>query len=398
VGDDDQSIYSFRGGSPRYIRAFEEHYGASAKLGKLSRSWRCPRHILLGARAMVEQYHSNRIAKPEIVFSSDVDVSKKIVFHDLPSETFEAYKIAEIAEKAVKEMRSTILIIPNSNYFPPLREALNRRGLTFSYKTEPRRDGLVRFSVLASWVERKEDSVLFRYLLELIVNNNDPEVKKLPLASSQIRQLRVEASKRIAQLWDDVSPTRTLYDVFCARAGDAGKYPLENRLKTECLEPIEEAVAGKDAGKRKGLPEFLRLCGLMVAPGRNPAGFLRDIEEWRLDKEGTGTGGSYLPIEIYNMPSSKGLEARVVCVTGLSERIFPAPGDDDEEKARLLYVAMTRAEEELHLFSCRSRPASRTYATASYQFSPTPFLGAIPNRHLEKDVVYLRRKVKKRTT
>ena len=52
VGDDDQSIYSFRGGSPKWILSFGEHFGQTARIAKLAVSYRCPEHIL---KDMVEQ-------------------------------------------------------------------------------------------------------------------------------------------------------------------------------------------------------------------------------------------------------------------------------------------------------------------------------------------------------
>ena len=120
-----------------------------------------------------------------------------------------------------------------------------------------------------------------------------------------------------------------------------------------------------------------------MAPGVSPKGFLREIEEWRIDKTISGLGGSYLPVEIFNLPSSKGLEAEVVCVIGVSEELFPRNDDDIEEKARLFYVAMTRAKQELHLFSCRSRSAGVTFSNASYSLKPSRFVYAIPEEHKE---------------
>lgn len=57
VGDDDQSIYSFRGGSPYFIQNFGDHYGNNSKIGRLSKSWRCPEFILKSAREVIHKYY-----------------------------------------------------------------------------------------------------------------------------------------------------------------------------------------------------------------------------------------------------------------------------------------------------------------------------------------------------
>ncbi len=103
VGDDDQSIYSFRGGDPKYIKDFESYYDGNAQIGRLSVSWRCPEHILLGARTVVEKYYSSRVEKPPLTFSGDISTNDKIIVHDLPSENYESNAVANICQAAVKK-------------------------------------------------------------------------------------------------------------------------------------------------------------------------------------------------------------------------------------------------------------------------------------------------------
>ena len=384
VGDDDQSIYSFRGGGPKFICDFETYYGKSAKIGRLSVSFRCPENILIGARSVVENFYPKRAYKPDLTFSEDIQINNKIVLYDMPSENFEASKIASIAEKAVKQMRKVIIIIPTRNYFPPIRDALIRKGINYSYKADPSKDGLIRFAVLGKWVGLKQDNALLRYLLQLIVYNNDAVVNEMPLSSPNITGKRKEVASYLATLWNDVNQNNDLYSEICKRSEEAARFPFENILKTKCLDLIEQYVEGDRCGNRNALPDFLEASGLMVAPGKNPKGFITEIDNWMIDIKASGMGGSYIPVEIYNMPSSKGLEAEVVCVVGLSKGLLPADGDDIQEKARLVYVTMTRTKEELYLFSCRSRSGERTYARVSYQLEPSQFLDMIDESHMEK--------------
>lgn len=388
VGDDDQSIYSFRGGDPKFICDFEKYYGKSAKIGRLSISFRCPENILLGARAVVENFYPKRAFKPDLTFDGDIKTNNKIVLYDMLSENYEAWKIASISEEAVKQMRKVVIIIPTKNYFPPIRAALIRKGINYSYKADPSKDGLIRFAVLVRWVGLKQNNALLRYLLQLIVYNNDAVVNEMPLSSPNITGKRKEMASYLATLWSEINQDNDLYSEICKRSEDSEQFPFETTLKTKCLDLIEQYVKGDRCGKRKALPDFLEASGLMVAPGKNPKGFITEIDNWMIDVKASGMGGSYIPVEIYNMPSSKGLEAEVVCVVGLSKGLFPADGDDIPEKARLAYVAMTRAKEELYLFSCRSRSGGRTYAQVSFQLEPSQFLDVINESHMERRTKY----------
>ena len=96
VGDDDQSIYSFRGGDPKYIKNFESYFNQNPRIGRLSVSWRCPEHIALGARTVVENYYSDRAEKPPLTISDDISINVKIVVHNLPSEIYESNTVAKI--------------------------------------------------------------------------------------------------------------------------------------------------------------------------------------------------------------------------------------------------------------------------------------------------------------
>lgn len=383
VGDDDQSIYSFRGGDPKYIKDFESYYGENARIGRLSVSWRCPENISLGARAVVEKYYISRVEKPPLTFSEDISTKGKIIVHNLPSEIYESNTVADICKAAVKKNKSTIVLIPNKLYLPYIRESLLKRGVRYVYKTEPSKEGLTRYESLMQWYSNPSDNSATRYLLDLIVNNYDKLVEVLPLQEQGKENRRTELSEHLANIWKEVNEETNFYEIFSKRAESGDAHLIEKEIMLGCIEPISNLMESKRVGRRDNLPEFLHRTGQAVAPGVSPKGFLREIEEWRMDKIISGLGGSYLPVEIFNLPSSKGLEAEVVCVIGMSEGLFPRKDDDIEEKARLFYVAMTRAKQELHLFSCRSRSGGVTFSKASYGLKLSRYVDAIPQKHKE---------------
>ena len=383
VGDDDQSIYSFRGGDPKYIKNFETYFNQNPRIGRLSVSWRCPEHIALGARSVVENFCPDRAEKPPLTFSEDISINEKIIVHNLPSESYESNTVANICKAAVKKNKSAIVLIPTKRYLPYIRETFLKKGIRYIYKTEPSKEGLTRYESLMQWFSNPSDNAVTRYLIDLITNNYDDLVEALPLSQEGKNNRRTELSELWANIWNEVSEERAYYEIFGKRAESGEEHPIEKEIMVGCIEPIRNLLESGKVGRRNNLPEFLHRTGQAVAPGVSPKGFLREIEEWRMDKTISGLGGSYLPVEVFNLPSSKGLEADVVCVIGMSEEIFPQDGDDIEEKARLFYVAMTRAKQELHLFSCRSRSGGVTFSKATYGLKPSRFIDSIPQEHIE---------------
>jgi len=394
VGDDDQSIYSFRGGNPEFIRDFGKHFGEEAKIGCLSKSFRCPEHILNGARSMVTNYYKDSIEKPEPTFSETIKENNKIIFYDVPTHIMEAYLIAKIAEEKIKT-NSVTIIIPNKEYLPAIKNSLKKFGLDYNYKSKLNQQGLIRFNVLANWVEETNNNIRLRHLIDLIINNYDELTSKIEIDSGRIRDKREAASKLIAELWKDVDDSNSLYQIILSKEENEGRNTFLLELKG-CLTEIQKLMEQKGSS-RKGLTPFLEKSGLLVAPGKNPNGLIREIREWRNELIGSNNDNSYEPVDIYNIHSSKGLEGKIIFVVGLSEDLFPHPKGDIEEQSRLFYVAMTRAEKELHLFSSRIRPANITFKAASYQLKKSPFIDAIPKENIEIKYLRTKKKVAKET-
>jgi len=380
VGDDDQSIYSFRGGNPRYIKDFENHFGDQAKIGRLSISWRCPEHILQGARAVISKYYPESVHKPDPTFRDTISENNKIVFFDVPSDRAEASIIAQIAEKKIKSGSVTI-IIPHGKYLPVIKQALKRRRLDFTYKSNIDPAGLIRIAVLADWVENPDDSAAFRYLLDLIIHNFDTLTKKMEAADKKISTKRIAASELVAGMWEDVNDATSMYAVLCNRITANEENDFLCQLH-KSLEAVKQLFLNEKT-KRDGLPPFLEACGSLVAPGKNAKGIVDAVREWREEQLSSRIGSSFAPVKIFNMPSSKGLEGDVVLVVGLSKDLFPRQDADAEEVSRLFYVAMTRAKKELYLFNARTRPASITFKQASYQLQKSPFIDVIPKDRIE---------------
>ena len=382
VGDDEQSIYSFRGGSTKFIANFDKYFPNNPKVGELFVSWRCSQHILLGARSMINNFYKKALPKPKPKFSAKIETNNKIVFYEVPSEGLEAYIISKIAKEKIKT-NSIKIIIPNKKYFPILKKTLQKFGLNYRYKFNINQEGLIRFTILTDWLKNKDDNILFRYLIDLIIQNYDDLSKKVNEEKYGIILKRMTANELIAGLWKKVDKKNSLYKVFIK---DSNNNSFFKELKKN-LDDLEELIETKGT-KRDGLLNFLNTSGLFFAPGKNPLNLVAEIKEWANELiEGT-KDKSDEPIMIYNMPSSKGLEADIIFVVGLSKELFPNKTDDIEEKSRLFYVAMTRAKKELYLFSSRTRSAKITFNKASYQLEPSPFISMICKDNIDIRKVY----------
>lgn len=390
VGDDDQSIYSFRGGTPRYIQEFSDHFTGDIRIGRLSKSWRCPEHILLGAKSIIDKFYPESVPKPEPTFSNDVTNSDRITFWDVPSESWEGNIIATEIESLSDDDR-VIIVVPNSKYFPAIRDALRKKRIPYRYKTEPSKDGIVRFAVLADWAENPRDSLSLRHIVNLIIQNHKELLKSLTTDTTELKEKRAQASNLLAGLWDHCDTNTSLFDVITREADESQESSFLTKLKTDCLDQMLSLI-NDHGSKRDHFPEFLKQSGLLLAPGKSARGLIDEIREWQNEVFGSGTGSRTSPVEVYNMPSSKGLQGDVVFVVGVTDELMPNPKRDVQEESRLFYVAMTRAKRKLHLFSSRKRSAAITFKPNSFQMVPSKFVKTIPAAHLESKPIYAKKK------
>jgi len=389
VGDDDQSIYSFRGGNPKYITQFATYFGDDIKIARLAMSWRCPEHILLGAKEVIHSFYPGSQKKPKFTFAEKIKWNEKIKIYDVPSDKKEAEIIAAIAKKK-RENNRIIIIIPTKNYLGPLKKALAQYGIEYKYKLTFDDKGLSRFGIFNRWSKNPERSEYLRYILHMIIHAQNKLIESLRTDKKELKEKRIEAEEMIAGLWADVDPKNRLFTILNRRSIKLDENPYLLAIKS-AVDTLKDTIH-KHGGKSTSLAKFLNICGEYLAPGKTPSKFLSELTDWENELVSANKPSPFEPIEIYNIPSSKGLEADIVIVVGATKDIIPNNDDDIEEQSRLFYVAMTRAKKELYLFSARSRPGSVTYKKKSYQLEKSPFIGAISKSHVELHPFYPSRK------
>jgi ATP-dependent DNA helicase UvrD/PcrA len=390
VGDEDQSIYRFRGADIQNILSFERDF-PETRIIKLEQNYRSSKRILEAASAMVS-HNTSRIGKTLWTENSAGELLDLFCAGD---DLEEAHFAAQTMARMDRPPEDFAILYRTNAQSRLFEEALVRRGMPYMIV------GGVRF------YERKEVKDLIAYL-RLLVNPADEvswkrvvnvpprEIGKgtaatveevagseglSPAAAARIvleRSLLTPRGERALRSFLDLleglrvemaekEPGDFLSDLI-QRIGYRDFLERDNPQDAESrLENVDELVAavGEYAGGVEGIQQFLERTAL-----------LSEVENTR------GAGG----ISLMTLHCAKGLEFPVVFLVGMEENLFPhahsrEEPDDVEEERRLCYVGMTRAKERLVL----TRAISRRLFGRSQFNEPSRFLEEIPP-HLLRDL------------
>jgi len=377
VGDDDQSIYSWRGGSPVFIRRFCDDYGPSASVQPLTRSRRCHQHILEGALAIVREHDPSRLDKA--IEEYEYCDGPKITIHNVPSDKREAEIALAIIQQALPS-KSVLILVPTRAYSQLLVEQLRRARVDY-YASEPLPgQGLPLLCTLAAWLKNETDSIALRECMQAMIDSGVFKVPGPRARKPEKIAAREAALRSVAMCWELVLAEHvSLWESLCASAdNDELLYQLREALS--CLRSID----------RQEVPVFLAEATRLLKPWANSDALLDEISTWvrasDIPNEPTPPA-----VRVMTLQGAKGLEADVVCVLGAEKGTIPKATSDPDvlaEQARLMYVSMTRAKSELHIFHARKRSAAVSfqspYAKGEKTLEPSPFLDLIPNDHCKR--------------
>lgn len=397
VGDDDQSIYGWRGADMRNILEFEKAF-PGAKVIKLEQNYRSTSNILNAANEVIK---NNKGRKSKRLWTNNGD-GEKIQFYKAEDERDEAKNI-------INEIKT-------------LREKENRKYSDFGvlYRTNAQsriiEDYLMSealpYKVVGGqkFYDRKEIKDIIAYL-RLIYNPadfislkriiNEP---KRGIGKTTIDNIQNCANQREISVWSVISNIEEYPEI--SRAANAIKEFAEkikefmidvqnNILVSELIKKIvqdtgyisvlEQEETIENQTRIENIAEFVSVAEEYEREAEEPtlSDFLENIALVSdLDKENSDENGEY--ITLMTLHSAKGLEFPVVFIPGMEEGVFPgyrSIGNDEEieEERRLCYVGITRAREKLYI-SCAKR---RTlFGNTSYN-RPSRFLEEIPEELLE---------------
>jgi DNA helicase-2/ATP-dependent DNA helicase PcrA len=400
VGDDDQSIYSFRGADVGLILRFEEDY-PDAKVIRLEQNYRSTSTILNAANSIASH---NRRRKPKKLWTENPD-GDKVIFHEAPDGREEArFVVEEISKSIRRENRSLkdfVVLYRANAQSRAIEETLLQHGIPY------RLIGGVRF------YDRKEIKDILSYL-KVLVNPYDVlslrrcinaptrgvgavTFKRLEDFALPKSENLLYALMRLDEIPDIKGKTKQALSGFIRLFVDLirlkkevgltelVKYVLEKSKYIEALEAEGDAEA---ANRIENCQELLSVTHdfQIQSEDRSLEAFLfhvsllsdTDSLDVRTDDK-ESVGKNVDSVTLMTIHSAKGLEFPIVFLIGLEEGIFPhnrslLVESDIEEERRLAYVAVTRAMEKLYLV----RAVERTLFGMTNFGEPSRFLKEIP--------------------
>ncbi len=365
VGDEDQSIYSWRGADIRNILDFEKDF-PRAKVVRLEQNYRSTKHILEGAGAVVA---NNKARKGKTLWTAGAKGDLLTVYEAMDSEN-EALFIADTIEKLIQsepDTRVAVLYRTNSQS-RQIEEALRR------YK---RKYVIVGGFSFYQRAEIKDTLAYLRMLLTPTDNISLLRVINTPargIGKSTIEALEQAANERKISMWESLGHFVEGNELGSrATAALKGFRDLILYLRTFTGKPVDELLAAvlEHSGYQKmlemdrseeaqtrleNLNELLNAAAEAAERGETLSDFL-DHAALVSDADSVDEKAQVSLLTIHN---AKGLEFPVVFLAGMEEGLFPHQRSRDseamlEEERRLCYVGMTRAEKMLYLTWARMR-------------------------------------------
>jgi len=342
VGDDDQSIYGFRGANIKNILEFQKDF--DAKIVRLEENYRSTPEILEVANRLIA-FNKNRhkkSLKATIKSGKGVEIIEN--YNEMAESKFIAERIISLIKSGISPDEIAVLYRINA-LSRSLEDGL--RSYNINYKLV----GGVKF------YEREEIKDIISYLRLIINRNDDYSFKRVvnkPRRSVGKTSLeKLEANKETSFFEADLS--------ILGNKAKKGVEEFKNlidylsKLDTEELAfQIDEKIGlsefYKDDDKKRNLFEFYGLLKEYAIKGYSLEEILNELS-LESDADNIENGA----INVMTIHASKGLEFNYLFVIGLEEGFFPLDGADIEEERRLAYVAITRAKKELVLSFAKSR-------------------------------------------
>ena len=396
VGDDDQSIYGWRGARSENIKYFNKQF-KDVEIFRLEQNYRSTTNILDVANNLIAK-NKDRMGKN---LWTNTNQGNPVYFYEAYNDddecSFIVDKIEQFVESGMK--RSDIAILYRSNFLSRrFEEELNSRSVPYKIF------GGFRF------FERAEIKDVLAYLRVAVNTSDDSSFERTinnpprGIGEKSISILREESKKHNVSLWESIHNENTLLLMSSRCVASLNSYKqiidsltsLLSELKLkEIIEKIID-ISGltkyydtkkneESLSKIENLEELVSTAERFTHNNLDSENLIQDF----LDNASLEAGEyqSKLdsdPLQLMTIHSAKGLEFPVVFLTGLDEGIFPNPNRDIlpgflEEERRLCYVAITRAMETLFL-TCSNM---RYMHGSSSDFIPSRFIGEIPNELIE---------------
>ncbi len=379
VGDDSQSIYSFRGANIDNILNYQKQLPGT-QLFKLEQNYRSTQTIVEAANSLI---HHNRNQIQKEVFSKN-DRGEKILYKPAYSDKEEALIVAKNIQRIKRQ---------DDCGYDQFAILYRTNAQSRSFEEEFRKQGIpYRIYGGLSFYQRKEIKDIIAYF-RLVANPDDEEAFKRiinyparGIGATTVMKIADCAHQNQVSFWEVIGNIehyglnvnkgaqtklenfRLLISSFIDRSHTLDVYELGDAIIRESR-ISEDIMSGKNAddlARQENLEEFLSGMQTFVAgrqeEGRMDEAYLTDyLQDVALLTDADSEGEKDEPrVSLMTIHAAKGLEFATVFVVGLEENIFPSPlaaisVRELEEERRLLYVAITRAEKHCILTNAKNR-------------------------------------------
>lgn len=379
VGDDSQSIYSFRGANIDNILNYQKQLPGT-QLFKLEQNYRSTQTIVEAANSLI---HHNRNQIQKEVFSKN-DKGEKIQYKPAYSDKEEALIVAKNIQRIKRQ---------DDCGYDQFAILYRTNAQSRSFEEEFRKQGIpYRIYGGLSFYQRKEIKDIIAYF-RLVANPDDEEAFKRiinyparGIGATTVTKIADCAHQNQVSFWEVIGNVehyglnvnkgtqtklenfRLLISSFIDRSHTLDVYELGDAIIRESR-ISEDIMSGKNAddlARQENLEEFLSGMQTFVAgrqeEGRMDEAYLTDyLQDVALLTDADSEGEKDEPrVSLMTIHAAKGLEFATVFVVGLEENIFPSPlaaisVRELEEERRLLYVAITRAEKHCILTNAKNR-------------------------------------------
>ena len=379
VGDDSQSIYSFRGANIDNILNYQNQLKGT-RLFKLEQNYRSTQTIVKAANSLIK---NNRHQIKKDVYSENA-VGEKLQYKPAYSDKEEAVIVA----KDIKRIKRQ----DNCEYHD-FAILYRTNAQSRSFEEEFRKQGIpYRIYGGLSFYQRKEIKDIIAYF-RLVANPDDEEaIKRIinyparGIGATTVLKIADCAHQNQVSFWEVIGEPahyglnvnkgtltkldnfRLLISSFIERSHTTDVYELGDAIIKESG-ISQDIMSGRDAddlARQENLEEFLSGMSAFVEErreeGRMDEAFLTDyLQDVALLTDADSEGGKDEPrVSLMTVHAAKGLEFATVFIVGLEENIFPSPlaamsVRELEEERRLLYVAITRAEKHCILTNAKNR-------------------------------------------
>ena len=395
VGDDDQSIYGWRGADLRNILEFEKDYGGCPVI-KLEQNYRSTGNILDAANQVI----AHNAGRKEKALWTDADAGDKIKLYHALDERDEAAWVCDVIQSLTRssyELGDMAILYRTNAQSRVLEEALVRRGIRYGVY------GGLKF------YDRKEVKDVIAYLRVLVNPDDDISLRRIineprrGIGDSTVETIAAYAAQHGLSLLNALmeaenaglssralTAVRGFTELLITLTGDMLDKPASEFItglieQTGLEKQYENDKEPENESRRENIHELVSAVIEFdrMNPGQGMVGFLENValvtDTDRMEEKAS-------LVTLMTLHSAKGLEFPVVFLTGLEEGIFPISRamfneEQMEEERRLMYVGVTRAKKKLFLSHARNR----MLYNARQSNEVSRFVTEIPARVLEEN-------------